>query len=106
MGIFSEIDLEQEYQEDILTETPETPQSPAVEPQPPAVEIVPKVEQPETQASTDSQNKTEAAADEDAKRKEHDPLFSVYQPKSVGVRPGRVESQWYPARHWRAGLQL
>ncbi|MCI9267912.1 MAG: hypothetical protein HFF40_03535 [Lawsonibacter sp.] len=72
MGIFSEIDLEQEYQEDILTETPETPQSPAVEPQPPAVEIVPKVEQPETQASTDSQNKTEAAADEDAKRKEHE----------------------------------
>ena len=72
MGIFSEIDLEQEYQEEILTETPETPQSPAVEPQPPAVEIVPKVEPPETQASADSQNKTEAAADEDAKRKEHE----------------------------------
>lgn len=98
MGIFSEINIEQEYGDDLLSESreqapapigetqppvvvaaPKTEQPPTVAAapkaeQPPTVAAAPKAEQPEAKAPSDSQPKdsTEADKDEEAKRKAHE----------------------------------
>lgn len=75
MGIFSEINIEQEHRDDSLPETEEQPQVTLTESPQAAVEAAPKAEPSEPQPSADSQDKAAAPAedkDEDTKRKEHE----------------------------------
>lgn len=76
MGIFSEIDVEQESRNELQLETTEQPQISLVE-SPPPVEPASEAEPAEPQPSADSQDKEATPAedkdeDEDTKRKEHE----------------------------------
>ncbi|MCI8914883.1 MAG: hypothetical protein HFF38_12370 [Lawsonibacter sp.] len=74
MGIFSEIDVEQESRDELQHETTEQPQISLVESPPPA-ESDSEAEPAETQLVADSQDKDAAPAedkDEETKRKEHE----------------------------------
>lgn len=75
MGIFSEIDMEQECRDDLPPETDEQTQAAPVESPQAAVEAAPEAEPVKPQPSADGQDKSAAPAagkDEDTKRKEHE----------------------------------
>ncbi len=73
MGIFSEMNMEQEYQDGLLPEVSDQQQISGL--QPPAVETAPKAESPEVKAPDNAQSGQAAetgGTDEDAKRKAHE----------------------------------